>query len=207
MMVCVERLPAPYLANALFLSLILVACGQDKSEPAKVPSRVNALTVSTEEATEQARNEFCGARSDAELALSDLGAEGLGEGAIEAAKSKTVWVNFWATWCKPCVDEIPQLRAFEQRLAKEGHPLELIFVSVDEDAEKMKHFVSERAEYDIGSARVTDKNQFDKWLAHLGDVKASAVPIQILAKKGRANCVRGGAVDSTHYPTVKLLVK
>ena len=48
----------------------------------------------------------------------------------------TVYViNFWATWCKPCVEELP---AFEKINAEyEGRPLKVILVSID-FAEKLE---------------------------------------------------------------------
>jgi thiol-disulfide isomerase/thioredoxin len=46
---------------------------------------------------------------------------------------KVVLVNFWATWCEPCVEEFPDL----MKLAREYRPrgLEIIFVSIDDPEE------------------------------------------------------------------------
>jgi peroxiredoxin len=46
-------------------------------------------------------------------------------------KGKVVLLNIWATWCHPCRDEIPVLRAIHGRYRDRG--LELIGVSVDTD--------------------------------------------------------------------------
>lgn len=46
-------------------------------------------------------------------------------------RGKTVLFNIWATWCHPCRDEIPELRAIHAKYAARG--LELVGVSVDGD--------------------------------------------------------------------------
>jgi cytochrome c-type biogenesis protein len=46
-------------------------------------------------------------------------------------RGKVVLFNVWATWCHPCRDEIPELRALHARYQSRG--LELIGVSVDAD--------------------------------------------------------------------------
>ena len=46
-------------------------------------------------------------------------------------QGKVVLLNIWATWCHPCRDEIPELRAIHERYRDRG--LELIGVSVDTD--------------------------------------------------------------------------
>jgi thiol-disulfide isomerase/thioredoxin len=38
-------------------------------------------------------------------------------------------VNFWATWCKPCVQELPYFEALRQKMA--GQPIQFILVSQD----------------------------------------------------------------------------
>ena len=44
-------------------------------------------------------------------------------------KGKVVLVNFWATWCLPCREEMPLLERLRQRLGADG--LEVVAVSVD----------------------------------------------------------------------------
>ena len=46
-------------------------------------------------------------------------------------KGKVVLLNIWATWCHPCRQEIPELRAVHARYRDRG--LELVGVSVDTD--------------------------------------------------------------------------
>lgn len=55
----------------------------------------------------------------------------LGGGTLELAelRGKVVLLNVWATWCAPCVREMPALQRLYERLAPEG--LEVIAVSVD----------------------------------------------------------------------------
>jgi cytochrome c biogenesis protein CcmG/thiol:disulfide interchange protein DsbE len=52
-----------------------------------------------------------------------------------------VVLNFWATWCPPCVEETPSLKRFANEL--QGSGVSVIGVSVDQDAQALKRFVSE----------------------------------------------------------------
>ncbi|MEO8224394.1 MAG: TlpA disulfide reductase family protein, partial [Gammaproteobacteria bacterium] len=52
---------------------------------------------------------------------------------LEARKGQVVLVNFWATWCRPCLKELPELLALEQTYGTRG--FELLAVSLDEPAD------------------------------------------------------------------------
>ncbi len=64
-------------------------------------------------------------------------------------RGKTVFLNFWATWCPPCIEEMPSLRRLHRKLS--SHP-EFVFlaVSTDEDWEPVRRFFErEPAEFPV----------------------------------------------------------
>ncbi len=58
---------------------------------------------------------------------------------------KLLVLNFWATWCAPCVDEIPSLDQMQQSLAGKG--VVVLGISVDKDERQYRDF--------LGRARVS----------------------------------------------------
>ena len=58
---------------------------------------------------------------------------------VGALKGKLVLVDFWATWCPPCVGEIPNLIATYQKHHNEG--FEIIGVSLDENSSALESFM------------------------------------------------------------------
>ena len=58
--------------------------------------------------------------------------------ALEDLRGQVVLVNFWATWCKPCEDEMPAMERLYQQLAPEG--FEMLAVSVDDGPEPVREF-------------------------------------------------------------------
>lgn len=60
---------------------------------------------------------------------------------IEIKISKPTIVHFWATWCAPCVDELPKLAMSAAQFKKSG--IDVIFISIDVSAStKVPPFLS-----------------------------------------------------------------
>jgi thiol-disulfide isomerase/thioredoxin len=63
-----------------------------------------------------------------ELALKDLSGQ---KQRLSALKGNNVVLNFWATWCGPCQEELPLLSRFSD--AYGGDPVRFVAVSIDEE--------------------------------------------------------------------------
>jgi thiol-disulfide isomerase/thioredoxin len=61
---------------------------------------------------------------------------------FSALKGKTVFVNLWATWCPPCVAEMPSIEKLYQRTKSDNNAF--VLLSLDEDFEKAKKWVKAR---------------------------------------------------------------
>jgi peroxiredoxin len=58
-------------------------------------------------------------------------------------KGKVVVVNFWATWCPPCVEETPSLNRLQKYIDSRGGMV--LGVSVDEDGAAYEKFLKDQA--------------------------------------------------------------
>ena len=60
-------------------------------------------------------------------------------GKLSDLRGKVVVLNFWATWCPPCVEEAPALNELQRRIAPFGGTV--LGVSVDDDQEAYENFL------------------------------------------------------------------
>jgi len=115
---------------------LLAAYNGTPREPA--PMQAEALAPEKPDGTSLLRP-YPEKRVAPELRLSELNG---GQRDLASLKGKVVLVNFWATWCPPCVEEIPSLQRLYQSLSPQG--LEILAVDVGESAKTMQKFLADK---------------------------------------------------------------
>ena len=58
---------------------------------------------------------------------------------LKELQGRVLVVNFWATWCEPCRDEMPSMQELKRKLA--GRPFEVLAVNLAESESKVADFV------------------------------------------------------------------
>ena len=61
---------------------------------------------------------------------------------LEDLKGKLVFLNFWATWCPPCVLEMPAMERLNRKMS--GQPFAMLAVNQAESRERIEGFLAQR---------------------------------------------------------------
>ncbi len=62
---------------------------------------------------------------------------------LSQLRGKIVVLNFWATWCPPCIEEMPSLVQMQKKF--QGKDVTVLAVSVDDDADAYHKFLKDHA--------------------------------------------------------------
>ncbi len=95
----------------------------------------------------------------------------------------TVYViNFWATWCVPCVEELPHFLTVAQDMRKQ--PVKFIFVSLDFPKNKETRLIPFIKDKHIDEKVVllNDPNS-NKWINQVNEGWSGAIPATMIYKK------------------------
>ncbi|HAO08712.1 MAG TPA: thioredoxin [Chryseobacterium sp.] len=67
--------------------------------------------------------------------------------ALSELKGKVVFINFWATWCRPCVEEMPTLNKLTNKF-RGNDEIVFVFLNVEANLTKSKKFMKDK-NYDL----------------------------------------------------------
>lgn len=127
----------------MMILVFLSACQSQQSDEPNNPDQ--ALKEQTEPATSSAQN------PDGKTAPLDFTLNNLAGEPVQAADYRGQWLilNYWATWCAPCRDEIPELVRFQ----KEHDNVQILGIAYeDASVEKLQNFA---ADFDVNYPLLT----------------------------------------------------
>ena len=111
-------------------------------------------------------------------------------------RGKTVVVNFWATWCEPCREEMPSLERLRARLG--GKAFEVVAVNVGESPERVARFTRE--------VPVTFPIVYDRDSATAKRWKVRGYPTSyVVGPDGRIRYYFVGDLDWSHDDVVRVI--
>lgn len=123
--------------TAFTLALTLQACSDENVS--SVTSTANGTTANTANITVSIRDMPMATVYAADSStFQDLDGRGL---EIASFAGKRVFVNYWATWCAPCIREIPALTRAAAQLEDENF---IFLLASDETPETITNFVADR---------------------------------------------------------------
>ena len=115
--------------------------------------------------------------------------------AVGASKGGVVFLNVWATWCRPCRAEIPELKKLNAKYRDRG--LRVVGVSIEEGSvDDVKSFVKEqKVDYPIAY-------DAEEKIANL--LRTNVLPTSVIVdKKGKIVWKQVGALQSNEVPGVE----
>jgi thiol-disulfide isomerase/thioredoxin len=72
---------------------------------------------------------------------------------MRSLQGKPLLINFWATWCPPCVEELPLINAFYQKNRSNGW--QVLGLAVDKLGPVQSFLITMRLDFDLGMAGAT----------------------------------------------------
>ena len=116
---------------------------------------------------------------------------------LEEFNDKVIFMNLWATWCPPCIAEMPTIEQLHKSVKNKD--IELIMISLDDDFQKAIEF-RDRKGYNF------DIYQPESELPEM--YKSSSIPTTyVIDKNGRLVMTHRGMADYSTDKFVNYLIK
>lgn len=178
------------LSAVVAAALLASACDERSDAGAERAGRVDAVLTRTNKKT---WNDVCDV---APATPSTLEWPQLSGAVPSSNGAKYRWVNVWASWCKPCIEELPLLTQTFANWRERGHGVALTLLSVDADANSADQFLASRPGLPP-SARLQDATAAPAWLTELGLGAGTSIPVHlVLDAQDKLLCVRAGSLAS-----------
>jgi thiol-disulfide isomerase/thioredoxin len=106
---------------------------------------------------------------------------------LNAYKGKVIYIDLWATWCGPCIEEMPAMEKLKSQYSSNAD-IVFLTLSIDEDIALWKRFITNKSM--SGTLGIIDRNK-------LNDYKITGVPRIIVIDKNFTIAAMNGSLPSS----------
>ena len=122
------------------------------------------------------------------------------ESRISKAGNATLIIKFWATWCKPCVEELPLFEEYNQRYA--GQNVQVVLVSLDFKSQLQKKFIPFLETAKLKSEIILFADQdANTWIPRVNEEWDGAIPATLVVQGKKNNFHQGKFKDFADLET------
>ena len=167
----------------LSFSLVLYACGESSTGEANAKMNDTKITTEPTMDVDETQGELAIYESFEEL-----------EHIFNYENDTTYVINFWATWCKPCVAELPYFDDLYKEYKQDK--LKIILVSLDFPKQietKLKPFIKNNNV--LPEVKMLKDSDINRWGAKVSEEWDGAIPITLIYNKDKRLFVSGELHD------------
>jgi cytochrome c biogenesis protein CcmG/thiol:disulfide interchange protein DsbE len=193
--------------SAALVAAVLGGCEREGggAAPPPPPSGERAESAATTGKKVVTVEEFCDVHPEA-AAAPKAQLPPLAAGSHAPAAGTWRWLNVWATWCVPCIEEMPRLARWQKELGAQGMKFDLVFLSVDDTEDLVSKFRQEHPGTPP-SLRISQPDALQKWLALIGLGEGAPIPVHVFIDPAdKIRCVRAGGVREADLPAVRAVL-
>jgi thiol-disulfide isomerase/thioredoxin len=104
------------------------------------------------------------------------------EDIIDSKEPDLKIINFWATWCKPCLVELPSFETISEKYHQKGVTVYLVSMDFVSEIERVRAFVKKKKlKSDV---LLLNESDYDKWINKVSESWSGSIPATLMIKAG-----------------------
>lgn len=109
-------------------------------------------------------------------------------------------VNFWVTWCKPCVAEMPYFEAAAKKFGNEKVKVLFIDLNYPREKEQVQNFINEKKV--TSEVYLLDAGNPNNWIPAIDSNWSGAIPATVMFKEGKKVFFREGDMTANELDSI-----